>query len=64
MPTCGRGRAVHHRRQEPDAGHAQGPTGCGKTRFVQHMAYRLGRPSSPWLAMKTSLRPISSAGTS
>jgi nitric oxide reductase NorQ protein len=22
----------------------KGPTGCGKTRFVSHMAYRLGRP--------------------
>jgi nitric oxide reductase NorQ protein len=22
----------------------KGPTGCGKTRFVHHMAYRLGRP--------------------
>src|SRR5262245_59828080 len=22
----------------------KGPTGCGKTRFVQHMAYTLGRP--------------------
>ena len=22
----------------------KGPTGCGKTRFVQYMAYRLGRP--------------------
>src|SRR5437867_8401148 len=22
----------------------KGPTGCGKTRFVRHMAYRLGRP--------------------
>jgi nitric oxide reductase NorQ protein len=22
----------------------KGPTGCGKTRFVEHMAYRLGRP--------------------
>ncbi|HET7599354.1 MAG TPA: CbbQ/NirQ/NorQ/GpvN family protein [Gemmatimonadales bacterium] len=22
----------------------QGPTGCGKTRFVEHMAWRLGRP--------------------
>ena len=22
----------------------KGPTGCGKTRFVQHMAARLGRP--------------------
>src|SRR4029077_17775324 len=22
----------------------KGPTGCGKARFVQHRAYRLGRP--------------------
>ena len=22
----------------------KGPTGCGKTRFVQYMAHRLGRP--------------------
>ena len=22
----------------------KGPTGCGKTRFVEHMAYQLGRP--------------------
>src|SRR5918996_974472 len=22
----------------------KGPTGCGKTRFIQHMAYKLGRP--------------------
>ena len=22
----------------------KGPTGCGKTRFIQHMAARLGRP--------------------
>ena len=22
----------------------KGPTGCGKTRFVSHMAHRLGRP--------------------
>jgi hypothetical protein len=22
----------------------KGPTGCGKTRFVEAMAYRLGRP--------------------
>ncbi|MPZ23299.1 MAG: AAA domain-containing protein, partial [Dehalococcoidia bacterium] len=22
----------------------KGPTGCGKTRFIEHMAYRLGRP--------------------
>ena len=22
----------------------KGPTGCGKTRFVEHMAARLGRP--------------------
>jgi nitric oxide reductase NorQ protein len=24
----------------------KGPTGCGKTRFIEHMAWRLGRPSS------------------
>lgn len=24
----------------------KGPTGCGKTRFVEYMAYKLGRPSS------------------
>jgi nitric oxide reductase NorQ protein len=22
----------------------KGPTGCGKTRFVEHMAWKLGRP--------------------
>ena len=22
----------------------KGPTGCGKTRFVEYMAYKLGRP--------------------
>src|SRR3990172_7712213 len=22
----------------------KGPTGCGKTRFIEYMAYRLGRP--------------------
>ena len=22
----------------------KGPTGCGKSRFVEYMAYRLGRP--------------------
>ena len=22
----------------------KGPTGCGKTRFVEHMAWRLGNP--------------------
>ena len=22
----------------------KGPTGCGKTRFIQHMAHRLGAP--------------------
>ncbi len=24
----------------------KGPTGCGKTRFLQHMAYRLGKPKA------------------
>ena len=22
----------------------KGPTGCGKSRFIEHMAHRLGRP--------------------
>ncbi len=25
----------------------KGPTGCGKTRFLQYMAYRLGKPKTP-----------------
>jgi len=32
----------------------KGPTGCGKTRFVEHMAWRLGRPL-------TTVRPKSKA---
>jgi nitric oxide reductase NorQ protein len=24
----------------------KGPTGCGKTRFVEHMAWRLSRPTA------------------
>ncbi|HEY0875953.1 MAG TPA: CbbQ/NirQ/NorQ/GpvN family protein, partial [Vicinamibacterales bacterium] len=31
-----------HRRRLPVM--LKGPTGCGKTRFVEHMAWRLGRP--------------------
>jgi hypothetical protein len=31
----------------------KGPTGCGKTRFVEHMAARLGLPLSPWPATTT-----------
>jgi nitric oxide reductase NorQ protein len=31
-----------HRRHLPVM--LKGPTGCGKTRFVEHMAWRLGRP--------------------
>jgi len=26
------------------AGHAERPTGCGKTRFLEHMAFQLKRP--------------------
>ncbi len=33
--------AAHHRRLPVLI---KGPTGCGKTRFVRHMAWRLGRP--------------------
>ena len=35
----------------------KGPTGCGKTRFVEYMAYRLGRPLS---IIKASLADSSS----
>ena len=31
-----------HRRRLPVL--LKGPTGCGKTRFVEYMAWRLGRP--------------------
>ena len=31
----------------------KGPTGCGKTRFVEHMAARLGRPLITAAAMTT-----------
>ena len=34
--------AACHARQLPVM--LKGPTGCGKTRFVEHMAWRLGRP--------------------
>ena len=34
--------AAAHRRRLPIM--LKGPTGCGKTRFVRHMAWRLGRP--------------------
>ena len=34
--------AACHARQIPVM--LKGPTGCGKTRFVEHMAWRLGRP--------------------
>ena len=44
----------------------KGPTGCGKTRFVEHMAHVLmpsavkksRKISSPWPAMKISLGVI------
>ena len=29
---------------QPPSGAAEGPTGCGKTRFMEHMAWRLQRP--------------------
>ena len=34
--------AVCHARGLPAM--LKGPTGCGKSRFVEHMAWRLGRP--------------------
>ena len=36
----------------------KGPTGCGKTRFVEYMAYRLGKPlSTPRRASSTRASP-------
>ncbi|MBS96845.1 MAG: CbbQ/NirQ/NorQ/GpvN family protein [SAR202 cluster bacterium] len=32
----------------------KGPTGCGKTRFVEHMAWRLGRPVTKIKTTKTN----------
>ena len=31
----------------------KGPTGCGKSRFVEHMAWKLGRPLITWPVTKT-----------
>ena len=31
----------------------KGPTGCGKSRFIEYMAHRLDRPLSPLPATKT-----------
>ena len=31
----------------------KGPTGCGKTRFVEYMAWALKRPWSRWPATRT-----------
>ncbi len=40
-----------------------GPTGCGKTRLVEHMGLLLGGPWSPSAAMTISPVRISSAGS-
>jgi nitric oxide reductase NorQ protein len=40
----------------------KGPTGCGKTRFVEHMAYRLGRPVTRITGVKADNEPISPSG--
>jgi nitric oxide reductase NorQ protein len=39
----------------------KGPTGCGKTRFVEYMAYRLARPLTVIKGSKTD-QPISPSG--
>jgi nitric oxide reductase NorQ protein len=39
----------------------KGPTGCGKTRFVEYMAYRLARPLTVVKGSKTD-QPISPSG--
>ena len=38
----------------------KGPTGCGKTRFVEHMAWRLGRPLTKVKSTKTNTESGSS----
>jgi hypothetical protein len=41
----------------------KGPTGCGKTRFVEHMAARWAANWSPWPATTTCPRPTWWAAT-
>ena len=36
----------------------KGPTGCGKTRFVEHMAHRLSQPSSVRQSNGSEVRPV------
>jgi nitric oxide reductase NorQ protein len=40
----------------------KGPTGCGKTRFVEYMAYRLGRPVTVIKGAKGEDEPLSPSG--
>jgi nitric oxide reductase NorQ protein len=40
----------------------KGPTGCGKTRFVEYMAYRLGRPLAVIKGSKGEEQPLSPSG--
>ena len=40
----------------------KGPTGCGKTRFVEHMAYQLGRPLSVIRDRENGRSDVSPAG--
>jgi nitric oxide reductase NorQ protein len=40
----------------------KGPTGCGKTRFVEYMAYRLGRPLAVIKGPKGEEPPLSPSG--
>jgi nitric oxide reductase NorQ protein len=40
----------------------KGPTGCGKTRFVEHMAYRLGRPLTVIRKRENGNEDLSPAG--
>jgi nitric oxide reductase NorQ protein len=40
----------------------KGPTGCGKTRFVEYMAFKLGRPVSMIRGAKNEGPPLSPSG--
>ena len=44
MPTGEEVAVFEHCHAQRLAVMLKGPTGCGKTRFVEHMAWRLGRP--------------------
>jgi tRNA A37 threonylcarbamoyladenosine biosynthesis protein TsaE len=53
MPSATRSRSSPLPRKASLPVMLKGPTGCGKTRFVEHMAWKLGGRWSPSPAMTT-----------